>query len=51
MKERNFLDFENKDNGLEQTIIFNTTKNDLFKINDNLKILHRKLKSIYKVNM
>lgn len=32
-------------------IIFNASKNELFKLGENYKTLHRKIKSAYKVEM
>ena len=32
------------------TIVFNTTKNELFRINDNYKILQRKLKGNWRIS-
>lgn len=33
------------------TILFDISKNELFKINENFKMLHRKLKTTWKVMM
>jgi hypothetical protein len=38
-------DFKEKAN----TILFNSSKNELFKINENYKTLHRKLKGSWKI--
>ena len=36
---------------ISTTIIFNTSKNELFKLNDNYKIVHRRIKQNYKIEM
>lgn len=33
----------------KNVILFNSSKNELFKVNDNYKILHRKLKTYWKI--
>lgn len=33
------------------TILFDVSKNEMFKINENMKLLHRKLKTAWKIMM
>ncbi|XP_077283625.1 intraflagellar transport 52 [Arctopsyche grandis] len=40
-----------KDPNVKNTIIFNASKNELFKLNENYKIFHRKLKGSWKVTI
>jgi len=47
--ENNSLE-ETPNRSQSNTILFNATKNELFRLNDNYKTLQRKLKSNWKIN-